>query len=85
MPRPTKPRVPRGFRPQRAAGIDRVIGVIQEWAVLRKVRPHAIALALNMAPGTLRKMMRPSWNPSARTLRKVDKFMQYLEQRGPDA
>jgi hypothetical protein len=61
--------------------IDEYITAVREWTVRYGFTPHGLAVAVGLAPGTLRYMFEDDWNPRSDTLRRLEIFMRTHTQQ----
>ena len=61
--------------------IDTFLQTMRIWAEVRGFSPHGLARSSGLGPGTLAKMMDPSWNPRVATLRTLEDYMMDYDER----
>ena len=65
----------------RLYAIDIYLQKVRKWATARGFTPHGLARSSGLGPGTLAKMMDPSWNPRVGTLRTLEDYMLDFDER----
>ena len=65
----------------RLYAIDLRLQAIRAWAIKREFTPHRLGKSCGLGPGTLVKLMDPSWNPRVSTLRIVEQYIDDYEKQ----